>query len=101
MIAGPEDSEVFSRKTAVGLDWLNSLQLTSIKFIEFAFPAMTLALDEGRINAGAIAQPLPLEVKRTERVLASPDAPPPRRRAAFSIDLRPIAILIRRIRPDE
>ncbi len=50
----------------------NGGDLSSVKFVELAFPAMQPALDAGRIDAAAIAEPFLTAAKKTDRVLASP-----------------------------
>ena len=50
----------------------NGGDLQSVKFVELAFPAMAPALDAGRIDAAAIAEPFLSAAKKTDRVIASP-----------------------------
>src|SRR6185312_5426906 len=50
----------------------NGGDLSSVKFVELAFPAMQPALDAGRIDAAAIAEPFLTAARKTDRVLASP-----------------------------
>jgi NitT/TauT family transport system substrate-binding protein len=50
----------------------NGGDLASVKFVELAFPAMAPALDAGRIDAAAIAEPFLSAAKKTDRVIASP-----------------------------
>jgi NitT/TauT family transport system substrate-binding protein len=50
----------------------NGGDLSSVKFVELAFPAMQPALEAGRIDAAAIAEPFLTAAKKTDRVLASP-----------------------------
>lgn len=50
----------------------NGGDLPSVKFVELAFPAMAPALDAGRVDAAAIAEPFLSAAKKTDRVIASP-----------------------------
>lgn len=50
----------------------NGGDLSSVKFVELAFPAMLAALDAGRIDAAAIAEPFLTQARKTDRIIGSP-----------------------------
>ena len=49
----------------------NGGDLESVKFVELAFPTMQPALDAGRVDAAAIAEPFLSQARKTDRVIAS------------------------------
>lgn len=50
----------------------NGGDLSTVKFVELAFPAMQAALDAGRIDAAAITEPFLTAALKTDRAIGSP-----------------------------